>query len=83
MNENQKKFSELLQESYNEEWQKLQDEWRRFDEHCKNFSSSVMKNCNEKIKKMKEEIETEMKNNFYASIDNNTLFLLCLLSYKA
>lgn len=83
MNENQKKFSELLQESYNEEWQKLQDEWRRFDEHCKNFSSSVMKNCDEKIKKMKEEIENEMKNNFYANINQETLLWLYLFNQKA
>jgi len=42
-----------------------------------------MKNCDEKIKKMKEEIENEMKNNFYANINQETLLWLYLFNQKA
>lgn len=45
----QEKFFNLLPNAMKEEYEKLQNEYKDFQNHCNNFFQNVEKNFNEKL----------------------------------
>ncbi len=75
----QKEFYEILPSVYKNEFEKLQKEYTQFENHCKNFSNSINRNCKEKLKNLKEKILKNYENGIYVNIDINMFFCFAMI----
>ena len=77
------RLAKLFPEAYQEELTKLQKLYDDFNESCRNFTTNVMKNCNEKFEALKNDVQKEAETEFEAKkknfINNNPILWLFLM----